>query len=56
MMMNGTMPRRKEARRLDGKEDERLSWKETFKAMAHEHEDWAELDATLSDGLDKETQ
>ena len=55
-MMTGTMPSRKEARRLDGKEDKRLSWKETFKAMAHEHEGWTDLDATLSDGLDKETR
>ena len=34
--------------------DRRLSWEETFKAMAYEHEDWSDLDGTLNDGLDKE--
>ena len=32
----------------------RLSWEETFKAMAHDREDWRDLDGTLNDGLDKE--
>ena len=40
--------------RRRGKKDRRLSWEETFKAMAHEREDWSDLDATLSAGLDKE--
>jgi hypothetical protein len=30
------------------------AWEETFKAMAHEREDWSDLDGTLTDGLDKE--
>ena len=34
--------------------DRRLSWEETFKAMADEREDWSDLDGTLNDGLDKE--
>jgi antitoxin MazE len=39
---------------LRGKEDRRLSWEDTFKAMAREREDWSDLDATLNDGLDRE--
>ena len=39
---------------LRSKNDRRLSWEETFKDMAHEREDWSDLDATLMDGLDKE--
>ena len=34
--------------------DRRLSWDETFKAMAHAREDWSDLDGTLHDGLDRE--
>lgn len=37
---------------LRGKDDERLSWEDTFKEMAQEREDWSDLDATLADGLD----
>ncbi len=39
---------------LRSKKDRRLSWEETFKAMAHDREDWSDLDGTLNDGLDKE--
>jgi antitoxin MazE len=39
---------------LRGKNDDRLSWNDTFKEMAREREDWADLDAAASDGLDKE--
>ena len=39
---------------LRSKRDRRLSWDDTFKAMAHEREDWSDLDGTLSDGLDKD--
>jgi antitoxin MazE len=39
---------------LRSTKDRRLSWEETFKEMAHEREDWSDLDATLKDGLDKE--
>jgi antitoxin MazE len=34
------------------KGDKRLSWEETFKAMAREREDWGDLDSTITDGLD----
>jgi antitoxin MazE len=36
---------------LRNKEGNKLSWGETYKAMAEEKEDWCDLDATLSDGL-----
>lgn len=39
---------------LRSKKDRRLSWDETFKAMAHEREDWSDLDRALDDGLDTE--
>ena len=37
---------------LYSKEKNKLSWKETYRAMAAEDEDWSDLDATLADGLD----
>ena len=37
---------------LRGKEDQRLSWKDTYKDMACEREDWSDLDAAMADGLD----
>lgn len=37
---------------LHGTESDKLSWKETFRAMAAEDEDWSDLDATVADGLD----
>jgi antitoxin MazE len=36
---------------LRASQDKRLSWAETFKEMAHEDEDWSDLDATVGDGL-----
>ena len=45
---------REEGLLLRSKRDRRLSWDETFKAMAHEREDWSDLDGTLNDGLDPE--
>ncbi len=36
---------------LRSKQDERLSWEETYKEMAREREDWSDLDVTLADGL-----
>ena len=45
---------REEGLLLRSKRDRRLSWEETFKDMAHEREDWSDLDGTLNDGLDKE--
>jgi hypothetical protein len=29
-----------------------LSWKDTFKAMAREREDWSDFEGTVADGLD----
>ena len=43
---------REEGLLLRSKRDRRLSWEETFKAMAHEREDWSDLDATLADGIE----
>ena len=37
---------------LYSNEKNRLSWKETYRAMAADHEDWSDLDATVADGLD----
>ena len=37
---------------LYSKEKNKLSWKETYRAMAAEDEDWSDLDATIADGLD----
>jgi antitoxin MazE len=37
---------------LRNKQDDKLSWEETFKAMAEEGEDWTDLDAALPDGLE----
>ena len=34
------------------KHDKRLSWEDTFKAMAREREDWSDLEGTIADGLD----
>lgn len=45
---------REEGLLLRSKRDRRLSWEETFQAMAREREDWSAFDGTLSDGLDKE--
>ena len=33
-------------------EKNKLSWKETYRAMAADCEDWSDLDATVADGLD----
>jgi len=37
---------------LRKKEDDKLSWEDTFKAMAEEKEDWSDFDTTLLDGLE----
>ena len=39
---------------LRKKDDRKLSWEDTYKAMANEKEDWSDLDATLLDGLEDE--
>jgi antitoxin MazE len=36
------------------KEDSKLSWEDTYKAMANEKEDWDDFDTTLLDGLEDE--
>ena len=47
---------REEGLLLRGKKDKRLTWEGTYRATAREKEDWSDLDATLNDGLDKETR
>ena len=37
---------------LYSSEKNKLSWKETYRAMAADQEDWSDLDATVADGLD----
>ncbi len=37
---------------LRGGAANRLSWEDTYRAMAAEGEDWSDLDATDADGLD----
>ena len=37
---------------LRGKENHKMSWEDTYRAMAAEDEDWSDLDITLSDGID----
>ena len=37
---------------LYSNEKNKLSWKETYRAMAADREDWSDLDATVADGLD----
>jgi antitoxin MazE len=39
---------------LRKKEDSKLSWEDTYKAMANEKEDWDDFDTTLLDGLEDE--
>ena len=37
---------------LRGVDEHKLSWEETFRAMAVEEEDWSDLDVTVGDGLE----
>ena len=39
---------------LRKKDDSKLSWGDTYKAMADEKEDWDDFDTTLLDGLEDE--
>jgi len=39
---------------LRKKEDSKLSWEDTYKAMANEKEDWDDFDTTVLDGLEDE--
>jgi len=34
--------------------DNKLSWTDTYKAMANESEDWSDYDSTLTDGLEED--
>lgn len=37
---------------LYSNEKNKLSWQETYRAMAADREDWSDLDTTVADGLD----
>ena len=37
---------------LRGRKQSRLSWKETYRAMAAAEEDWSDFDAAVDDGID----
>ena len=39
---------------LRSKEESKLSWEDTYKAMANEKEHWDDFDTTLLDGLEDE--
>ncbi|RJX26425.1 MAG: AbrB/MazE/SpoVT family DNA-binding domain-containing protein [Desulfurivibrio sp.] len=39
---------------LRKKQDDKLSWVDTYKAMAKAGEDWSEYDSTLLDGLEND--
>lgn len=39
---------------LRKKQENKLSWEDTFKAMAEEGEDWTDFHASLLDGLEEE--
>ena len=39
---------------LRNKEDDKISWEDTFRAMASEKEDWDDFDSALLDGLEDE--
>lgn len=39
---------------LRNKEENKLSWEDTYKAMANAKEHWEDFDGTLSDGLEDE--
>ena len=39
---------------LRKKGDSKLSWEDTYKAMAGEREDWADFETILHDGLENE--
>ncbi len=38
---------------LRKKREDKLSWKESFRTMAEEGEDWSDFDSTLLDGLEE---
>lgn len=51
---NVTIEEKPDGLLLKKSEDLKLSWKEGFKEMAREKENWDDFDITLMDGLDEE--
>ena len=41
---------------LRKKREDKLSWEDTFKAMAEEGEDWTDMNVTLLDGLEEDIE
>jgi antitoxin MazE len=41
---------------LRKRREDKLSWDDTFRAMAEEGEDWADFDAALLDGLEEDIE
>lgn len=39
---------------LRNKQESKLSWEETYRAMANEKENWDDFDTTLLDGMENE--
>ena len=39
---------------LRKQKENKLSWEETYRAMAEEREDWSDFDVTLLDGLEED--
>lgn len=51
---NVTIEEKPDGLLLKKSEDLKLSWKDGFKEMAREKENWDDFDITLMDGLDEE--
>lgn len=45
-------PHLTEALQPNGQDSRKLSWKETYEAMAAANEDWSDLDIAVADGFD----
>ena len=41
-------------KREERDERDKLSWRETYRAMAADREDWGDLDAATADGIEAE--
>ena len=37
---------------LRGRDSEKMSWEDTYRAMAAEAEDWSEMEVAVSDGIE----
>lgn len=48
------MEEKEEGILLHRKQDNKLTWEETFKAMSKEKENWDDFDVTLMDGLEEQ--